>query len=196
MPTWGQSYTQIPTERQSPYRGPEEFRSLKGAIEARMRNEHTIWEDDTDGSANKDWFHRQGTAVAYWQPDGDAPQEYPNGNPLTEGAAGRLWVTSEEEEIDDSVYMASTQRDEDTETYVWNGTAWVPLMSGFRKWIKNYVDHQIDQLVEELKYHLNRGDAPSQHEFDFGDPQREVFTSTDQPTVGDGKDGDLWFIYD
>lgn len=101
MPSWTNSFEASPAGDSSPSDGDDRIRELKSAIEERMRNEHTTHNDDySNGTVEKDWLHKSGSASAYYQ--SEEPDTYPDGSTsLDSNAKGRLWV----DEDNDKMYV-------------------------------------------------------------------------------------------
>lgn len=99
MPSWTNSFEASPAGDSSPSDGDDRIRELKSAIEERMRNEHTTHNDDySNGTVEKDWLHKSGSASAYYQ--SEEPDTYPDGSTaLDSNAKGRLWVSEDTHQL-------------------------------------------------------------------------------------------------
>lgn len=91
MATWNASFQQTPKASDSPTQGDDSIRGLAGAIEERMRNEHTTYySDSTSGTVSKDWLHKAGSAVTFIQ--AAAPTVRLSGEYLI---PGQLWYDTD-----------------------------------------------------------------------------------------------------
>lgn len=108
MATWNVSFELAPRQVDSPTQGDDEIRGARAAVRERAANEHTAYTDaaSTGGAPGKDWLHKQGSAVAFYQ--AGAPVTRINGEALVNG---ELWVDS------DTGYL-----------YVRYGGSWVPAL--------------------------------------------------------------------
>ena len=98
MATYDATFISKPDGGDNPSTLDNEQRNLRVAIEERMANEHdTYVADGTAGAQVKDWVHKEGSAVAYYE--SAAPVNQPNAETLAARDAGRLWVDSDDDEI-------------------------------------------------------------------------------------------------
>ena len=92
MTTWDGSFEATPAGGNKPSLGPSVIRATKQAIRERFSKEHT--QDPASGLEAEDGFHRQGSAVTYFQLT--APTTRPDGSTLlTAEDNGRLWVSGD-----------------------------------------------------------------------------------------------------
>lgn len=92
--TWDATFVAKPDGGDVPSTIDNEMRNTRSAVEERMANEHTTYVgDDTVGNKVKDWIHKEGSAVAYYE--SAEPANQPNGEALAARDAGRLWVNSD-----------------------------------------------------------------------------------------------------
>ncbi len=98
MATWDATFENKPAGADAPSTLDNEQRNHRKAVEERMANEHdTYIADSTVGNKAKDWVHKEGSAVAYYE--SAEPTNQPNGETLAARDAGRLWVDSDTDEI-------------------------------------------------------------------------------------------------
>ena len=94
MPTYDATFITKPDGGDVPSTLDNEQRNLRVAVEERMKNEHDTYTGDaTAGAALKDWVHKEGSAMAYYE--SAAPINQPNGEVLAARDAGRLWIDSD-----------------------------------------------------------------------------------------------------
>lgn len=94
MSTWNGAYEGVPDGADSPSTLDNVIRDLKDSTQKRMANEHdTYVADSTAGAEVKDWVHKEGSAMGYYE--SAAPTTQPNGEALATRDAGRLWVNSD-----------------------------------------------------------------------------------------------------
>lgn len=109
--TWDSNWKSAPADSDSAAAGDDEMREDRLAVEERINNEHTTYNDGTSGNYLLDWNHRKGSAKGYFQ--NAAPTNRPNGSTaLSSDDAGRLW-------FDD---------DGDDTPHFYNGSAWKGLI--------------------------------------------------------------------
>ena len=112
MSTWNGTYEGEPDGGDSPSTIDNVIRDTRESVQKRMANEHdTYVADSTAGAESKDWVHKEGSAMAYYE--SAAPTNQPNGETLAARDAGRLWVDSD-----------------DNRASVWNGTSFEEIISG------------------------------------------------------------------
>jgi hypothetical protein len=98
MATWDAVFEAKPNGGDVPSTLDNEQRNHRKAVEERMKNEHdTYTEDGTVGNLVKDWVHKEGSAMAYYE--SDEPTNQPNGEALAARDAGRLWWDSDDNEL-------------------------------------------------------------------------------------------------
>lgn len=96
MVVWDGAFETVPSGGNKPSLGPSIIRATKQGVRERFIKEHT--QDLTSGLEAEDGFHRQGSAVSYFQ--SAAPTLRPDGvTTLTAGDNGRLWVDSDTNEL-------------------------------------------------------------------------------------------------
>jgi hypothetical protein len=104
MATWNANFRSNPLSSDTPTRGDDEIQATRQATDERMKNEHTTYlSDGTNGTAAKDWLHKPGSAVAFYQ--SSAPTTKLSGEALEDGM---IWIDS-----DDGI------------VYIRHGSAWV-----------------------------------------------------------------------
>jgi len=100
--TWDASFDASPAGSANASTIDDKIRELKEAILERVGNEHTEYVDDsTLGAYTKDWRHRPGSAVAYYQVAEPTAQPGSSGAALGADDAGRIWIDSD----DNSLYV-------------------------------------------------------------------------------------------
>lgn len=113
MATWNTAFEAVPAGGASPTGGDDAIRDLKGAVRERVIKEHVM--DLSGGVAADDGWHREGSAIAYYE--SSAPTNRPDAaTSLDSDDAGRLWY--------------------DTDTglvSIWSGSAWVPITKVFMR---------------------------------------------------------------
>ncbi len=98
MATWDATFENKPAGADSPSTLDNEQRSHRKAVEERMANEHDTYVDDsTVGNKVKDWVHKEGSAMAYYE--ATEPANQPNGETLATRDAGRFWWDSDDDEL-------------------------------------------------------------------------------------------------
>jgi hypothetical protein len=109
MATWSAAYEATPAATDKASEGDDRIREVKTDIRSRIGNEHGTYANlavGATGVATADWFHKTGSALAYYQ--AAAPTQRPDAS-TTLGAndVGRLWIDSDDQTL-----------------YHWDGSAW------------------------------------------------------------------------
>ena len=99
---WNSAFEAAPAGGDSPALGDDKIREVKSAVSERLIKEHKM--DLSSGAAASDGWHRQGSAIDYYQ--ASAPTTRPDGvTALDASDYGRRWVrTGDRAEL---VYTAS-----------------------------------------------------------------------------------------
>ena len=98
MATWDATFENKPAGGDAPSTLDNEQRNHRKAVEERMANEHdTYIADSTVGNKAKDWVHKEGSAMAYYE--SAEPTNQPNGETLATRDAGRFWWDSDDDEL-------------------------------------------------------------------------------------------------
>lgn len=109
--TWNTAFEGTPAGSAAPAEGDDRIRELKSATRERIEKEHVM--DTGSGLYSEDGWHREGSAIAYYE--SSAPTNRPDGaTALDTDDAGRLWVDSD-----------------DRSSWYWDGTAWEELAPPF-----------------------------------------------------------------
>lgn len=109
--TWNTAFEGTPAGSADPAEGDDRIRELKSATRERIEKEHVM--DTGSGLYSEDGWHREGSAIAYYE--SSAPTNRPDGaTALDTDDAGRLWVDSD-----------------DRSSWYWDGTAWEELAPPF-----------------------------------------------------------------
>ncbi len=96
MVVWDGAFETVPSGGNKPSLGPSVIRATKQGVRERFSKEHT--QDLASGLEAEDGFHRQGSAVSYFQ--SAAPTLRPDGiTALDSNDNGRLWVDSDTHEL-------------------------------------------------------------------------------------------------
>jgi hypothetical protein len=110
MATWNGAFELTPSATDKASEGDDRIREIKTDVRSRIGNEHGTYANlavGATGVATADWFHKGGSAVAYYQDT--APTQRPDASTtLGTNDVGRLWVDSDNKEFN-----------------YWDGSAWV-----------------------------------------------------------------------
>lgn len=94
MSTWNDAWMLLPKNSQSPTEADDSIRSVKTAVERRIRNEHDTTNDATGGAETLDWRHKEGSARCWYE--SAEPANAPSAGSLE---AGHLWWDSDDDQL-------------------------------------------------------------------------------------------------